>query len=94
MPCGERQIQRSKGSEKWTETGGLLATWGHSDVWIWVAAKAHVCGPSAAIVCFDVSSSGYHQRPRGQAAQSWLCPSLAAILGSAAPASHLGSTQS
>lgn len=60
MPCGERQIQRSEGSEKWTVTGVLFATWGHGDVWIWIATKAHVYCPSAAIVCFDVSSSCYH----------------------------------
>lgn len=39
MSCGEMQILRGDGGEKWADVGDLFAVRGHGDVQAWAAAK-------------------------------------------------------
>ena len=61
MSCGERQIQRGGGTEKWAELYGLLALQGYGGVLAWTAVKDSVFIPGLAIVmvCVDVHVSCY-----------------------------------
>lgn len=41
ISCGQVFWKGERG-EDWAEVGGLIATQGHSDVWAWADAGAHV----------------------------------------------------